>query len=85
MKFLKAFTIVAFMVLGLNSFAQKTDSSDSDNPAEHPLVETMPVYPGGDEAMYKFLQKISNIRRKKGKKGYKGKSILNSLLIKMEM
>ncbi len=68
MKIIKVLFIL-LVIISIKANAQKTDTSISENPnVVVTFADVMPFYPGGEEAMYKFIGnniKYPNIAREK--------------------
>lgn len=78
MKTIQLFLVMLLTFVGSISFAQEID--EKEEPLEedvYTIVENMPEFPGGQEAMFKFLAKNIIYPKEAKEKGIEGKVYVN--------
>lgn len=76
----KLFTLLLFVMPAL-AFAQSDSAAAPKKSDPKPvMVEKMPEYPGGNEAMYKFINKKLKYPRQARKNGIEGKVFIQFVI-----
>lgn len=70
---MKYFFTAVLLLLTANVFAQDTIYSSVRSDSVFTLVEIMPEFPGGEQALFKFLAENINYPKKARERGIKGK------------
>jgi protein TonB len=72
--------ILALTLFSLNASGQKTDTGMKDG--AYQKVDVMPVFPGGDEALLKFISDSTHYPKDAKEKGIQGKVITRFMVTK---
>ena len=70
---MKKLLFILLFILPFNGFSQQNSEKDSTNERIYTSVEVQPVFPGGEDEMYKYLAKNIKYPKKERRKNIQGR------------